>query len=96
MSYSVGQIASLAGVSVRTLHHYDRIGLLTPADRSGAGYRRYGDRDLRRLQQIMFYRELGFALSDITDLVSDPEPSRLSTCAASTNCWRPGSSERGG
>jgi MerR family transcriptional regulator, thiopeptide resistance regulator len=72
MSYSVGQIASLAGVSVRTLHHYDRIGLLTPADRSGAGYRRYGDRDLRRLQQIMFYRELGFALSDIADLVSDP------------------------
>jgi DNA-binding transcriptional MerR regulator len=73
MSYSVSQIASLAGVSVRTLHHYDRIGLLTPADRSGAGYRRYGDRDLRRLQQIMFYRELGFALSDITDLVSDPD-----------------------
>ena len=73
MSYSVSQIARLAGVSVRTLHHYDQIGLLSPPDRSGAGYRRYGDDDLRRLQQILFYRELGFALSDITDLLSDPE-----------------------
>jgi MerR family transcriptional regulator, thiopeptide resistance regulator len=73
MSYSVSQIARLAGVSVRTLHHYDQIGLLSPAGRSGAGYRRYGDDDLRRLQQIMFYRELGFALSDITDMVSDPD-----------------------
>jgi MerR family transcriptional regulator, thiopeptide resistance regulator len=73
MSYSVSQIARLAGVSVRTLHHYDHIGLLSPADRSGAGYRRYGDDDLRRLQQIMFYRELGFALSEITEMVSDHE-----------------------
>jgi MerR family transcriptional regulator, thiopeptide resistance regulator len=73
MCYSVSQIARLAGVSVRTLHHYDQIGLLSPAGRSGAGYRRYRDDDLRRLQQIMFYRELGFALSDITDLVSDPD-----------------------
>jgi MerR family transcriptional regulator, thiopeptide resistance regulator len=72
LSYSVSQIARLAGVSVRTLHHYDRIGLLSPAERSDAGYRRYGDDDLRRLQQVMFYRELGFALSDITDLISDP------------------------
>lgn len=73
MSYSVSQIARLAGVSVRTLHHYDQIGLLSPAERSDAGYRHYGDDDLRRLQQVMFYRELGFALSDITDLVSDPD-----------------------
>jgi MerR family transcriptional regulator, thiopeptide resistance regulator len=71
VSYTVGQIASLAGVTVRTLHHYDQIGLLSPAERSGAGYRRYGDEDLRRLQRIMFYRELGFALEDITDLISD-------------------------
>jgi DNA-binding transcriptional MerR regulator len=73
MSYSVSQIARLAGVSVRTLHHYDQIGLLSPAERSDAGYRRYGEDDLRRLQQVMFYRELGFALSDISDLVSDPD-----------------------
>ncbi len=73
MSYSVGQLASLAGVSVRTLHHYDDIGLLSPVGRSAAGYRRYGDQDLLRLQRIMFYRELGFALEDITDLINDPE-----------------------
>lgn len=72
MSYSVSQISRLAGVSVRTLHHYDQIGLLSPARRSGAGYRRYDDHDLGRLQQILFYRELGFPLSDIADLVSDP------------------------
>lgn len=72
MSYSVSQIARLAGISVRTLHHYDQIGLLSPAERSDSGYRRYGEDDLR-LQQIMFYRELGFALSDISDLVSDPD-----------------------
>ena len=48
MSYSVSQISRLAGVSVRTLHHYDQIGLLSPAARSDAGYRRYGDDDLRR------------------------------------------------
>lgn len=77
VSYSVSQIARLAGVSVRTLHHYDQIGLLSPAGRSGAGYRRYCDDDLRRLQQIMFYRELGFALSDITDLVSDPDAAAI-------------------
>jgi DNA-binding transcriptional MerR regulator len=70
MSYSVSQIGRLAGVSVRTLHHYDQIGLLAPARRSGAGYRRYDDDDLRRLQQILFYRELGFPLSEIADLVS--------------------------
>lgn len=73
MSYLVGQIARLSGVTVRTLHHYDEIGLLSPADRSGSGYRRYSEQDLRRLQRIMFYRELGFALDDITDLVNDPD-----------------------
>jgi len=73
MSYSVGQVATLAGVTVRTLHHYDEIGLLTPADRSVTGYRRYDDEDLQRLQEIMFYRELGFSLEEITDLVSDPD-----------------------
>jgi DNA-binding transcriptional MerR regulator len=72
MSYSVGQVAALAGVTVRTLHHYDEIGLLTPGDRTSAGYRRYGDADLQRLQEIMFYRELGFSLDTITDLVLDP------------------------
>ncbi|GAA4942685.1 hypothetical protein GCM10023238_05670 [Streptomyces heliomycini] len=62
MSYSVGQVAGFAGVTVRTLHHYDAIGLLAPGGRSHAGHRRYSDADLDRLQQILFYRELGFPL----------------------------------
>lgn len=73
MSYSIGQVAALAGVTVRTLHHYDEIGLLAPSGRSGAGYRRYDEPDLARLQQIMFYRELGFALDEITVMLEDPQ-----------------------
>src|SRR5215831_12712089 len=73
MSYSVGQVATIAGVTVRTLHHYDQIGLLPPGDRSSTGYRRYAEPDLQRLQEIMFYRELGFALDEIAALVNDPD-----------------------
>lgn len=72
MSYSVGRVAELAGVTVRTLHHYGRIGLLEPAERSGAGYRLYSDTDLDRLQHILYYRELGFALEDILTMLSSP------------------------
>ncbi|MFJ2719073.1 MerR family transcriptional regulator [Streptomyces sp. NPDC087437] len=72
MSYSVGQVAGFAGVTVRTLHHYDDIGLLVPGERSHAGHRRYGDADLDRLQQILFYRELGFPLEEVAALL-DPE-----------------------
>jgi DNA-binding transcriptional MerR regulator len=71
-SYSIGQVARLAGVTIRTLHHYDEIGLLSPGDRSGAGYRRYGDAEIVRLQQVMFYRELGFSLEEIAALLDDP------------------------
>ncbi|MEU6916090.1 MerR family transcriptional regulator [Streptomyces olindensis] len=73
MSYSVGQVAGFAGVTVRTLHHYDAIGLLVPSERSHAGHRRYGDADLDRLQQILFYRELGFPLDEVAVLLDDPE-----------------------
>ncbi|WP_405830541.1 MerR family transcriptional regulator [Streptomyces sp. NBC_01176] len=73
MSYSVGQVAGFAGVTVRTLHHYDEIGLLVPSGRSHAGHRRYGDTDLDRLQQILFYRELGFPLDEVAALLDDPE-----------------------
>ena len=73
MSYSVGQVAGFAGVTVRTLHHYDEIGLLVPSERSHAGHRRYGDEDLDRLQQILFYRELGFPLDEVAVLLDDPE-----------------------
>ena len=71
-SYSVRQVAEMAGVTVRTLHHYDALGLLKPAARSAAGYRRYGEADLLRLQQIMFFRELGFPLEQIRAVLEDP------------------------
>ncbi|MFE2275697.1 MerR family transcriptional regulator [Streptomyces sp. NPDC059454] len=73
MSYSVGQVAGFAGVTVRTLHHYDDIGLLVPSERSRAGHRRYGDTDLDRLQRILFYRELGFPLDEVAVLLDDPD-----------------------
>lgn len=72
VSYSVGQVAGFAGVTVRTLHHYDEIGLLSPGERTHAGHRRYGDADLDRLQQILFYRELGFPLEEVAALLDDP------------------------
>ncbi|MCJ1678206.1 MerR family transcriptional regulator [Streptomyces sp. APSN-46.1] len=73
MSYSVGQVARFAGVTVRTLHHYDEIGLLSPSGRSHAGHRRYDDADLDRLQRILFYRELGFPLDEVAVLLNDPD-----------------------
>jgi DNA-binding transcriptional MerR regulator len=72
MSYSVGQVARLAGVTVRTLHHYDEVKLLSPSGRTAAGYRSYAEADLERLQQILFYREFGFPLDEIAAIVSDP------------------------
>ncbi|MFD7770940.1 MerR family transcriptional regulator [Streptomyces sp. NPDC059787] len=77
MSYSVGQVAAFAGVTVRTLHHYDKAGLLSPGDRSPAGYRLYSDADLVRLQQILFYRELGFPLEEIAVIFEDPQANAL-------------------
>src|SRR5262245_50448451 len=73
MNYTVGQVAEIAGVTVRTLHHYDEVGLLTPGSRTSAGYRRYDDADLERLQQILLYRELGFTLEEIATIVDDPD-----------------------
>jgi MerR family transcriptional regulator, thiopeptide resistance regulator len=70
--YTVGRVADLSGVTVRTLHHYDEIGLLSPGGRSAAGYRLYEDSDIERLQRILFYRELGFALEEIATIVDDP------------------------
>ena len=72
-SYTVGAVSRLAGVTVRTLHHYDRIGLLTPGGRSTAGYRLYSLADLSRLRQILFYRELGFPLDEIVQIMADPD-----------------------
>src|SRR5919106_1781970 len=72
-SYTVGQVARLSGVTIRTLHHYDEIGLLSPGGRTEAGYRRYEESDLERLQQVLFYRELGFSLEEIAAIIDDPE-----------------------
>lgn len=73
MENTVGQVAKLAHVTVRTLHHYDEVGLLTPSGRSDAGYRLYSLEDLERLQVILFYKELGFELDEIRALLDDPD-----------------------
>jgi DNA-binding transcriptional MerR regulator len=72
MALTVSQLARLAGVSVRTLHHYDEISLLRPSARSDAGYRLYDQKDLQRLQQVLFFRELGFPLEEIARIMRDP------------------------
>lgn len=77
VDYAVGQVARVAAVSVRTLHHYDEIGLVSPGRRTAAGYRRYTEADLQRLQHVLFYRELGFALEDITAILDDPATDTL-------------------
>lgn len=66
---TVSEVAALAGVTVRTLHHYDEIGLVVPSARTDAGYRLYDTNDLERLQVVLFYRELGFGLAQISELL---------------------------
>jgi len=72
MTWTVGGAAEIGKVSVRTLHHYDQIGLLVPSARSDSGYRLYSEEDLERLHQILLFRELGFALTDISRIMLDP------------------------
>ncbi len=67
--YTVDQVSAVAHVSVRTLHHYDQVGLLSPSRRSAAGYRLYDDADLRRLHQVLVFRELGFPLDAVQRLL---------------------------
>lgn len=71
-AYTVSQVARMAGVSVRTLHHYDQIGLLVPSARTAAGYRLYGQQDLLRLQQILFFKEFGLPLDEVRRILDDP------------------------
>ena len=73
--YTVGEAAELAHATVRTLHHYDAIGLLRPSGRSPAGYRLYSAMDLARLHQILSYRALGFGLEEIAEILADPADS---------------------
>lgn len=72
MAYTVNQLARLAGVSVRTLHHYDQIGLLSPSYIKENGYRYYEKKELARLQQILFFRELEFPLGQIKQMLDAP------------------------
>ena len=70
MEYTVQRLASLAGVSTRTLRYYDEVGILKPARINSSGYRIYGQEEVDRLQQIMFYRELGVSIEDIKAIMT--------------------------
>lgn len=72
MRYTVKKLAALAGVTVRTLHHYDEIGLLTPSRHEENGYRYYGDGEMLRFQQILIYRELEVPLDTIKKILDKP------------------------
>ncbi|MFB5662584.1 MerR family transcriptional regulator [Alteribacillus sp. HJP-4] len=77
MAMKVKEVADMTGVSVRTLHHYDDIRLLSPQETTAAGYRLYSDADLEKLQQILFYKELGFPLKKIKEIIERPSFDRL-------------------
>ncbi|WP_147535421.1 MerR family transcriptional regulator [Bacillus marasmi] len=72
MEYTIQKLASLAGVSTRTLRYYDEIGILKPARINSSGYRIYGQNEVNLLQQILFYRELGVGLENIKEIVTSP------------------------
>ncbi|HEX7975780.1 MAG TPA: MerR family transcriptional regulator [Anaerolineales bacterium] len=73
MGYTVKQLSGLAGVSARTLHYYDEIGLLHPEQVGQNGYRYYGEGSLLRLQQILFYKELDLSLQEIREILDQPD-----------------------
>jgi cob(I)alamin adenosyltransferase len=79
--WTVGQLATAAGITVRTLHHYDALGLLRPSGRSPAGHRRYVGEDMARLYRILSLRSLGFPLSTIRDLLESGDVPSLRTAA---------------
>jgi DNA-binding transcriptional MerR regulator len=72
MEYTVQKLGRLAGISTRTLRYYDEIGILKPARINSSGYRIYGQQEVDRLQQILFYRELGVSLENIKNIVLSP------------------------
>jgi DNA-binding transcriptional MerR regulator len=77
MAYTVQKLAKLSGVSVRTLHHYDEVGLLKPAYYGANGYRYYEEEQLLLLQQILFFRNLGFELQKIREIIKKSDFDRL-------------------
>lgn len=82
MPYMIGELAELAGVSVRTLHHYDSIGLLKPTSVSPAGYRYYTDCDVERLQQILFFKEMDFSLKETAEIINKPDFDKIKALKA--------------
>ncbi|MEK3782758.1 MerR family transcriptional regulator [Paenibacillus sp. FSL R5-0810] len=76
MEYTVQKLGRLAGISTRTLRYYDEIGILKPARINSSGYRIYGEEEVNRLQQILFYRELGLQLEEIGAIISSPSYDR--------------------
>ena len=76
MAYTVHEVAKLSGVTIKTLYHYQKVGLLMPESVAENGYRYYGEKELEHLQQILFFRELDFSLDRIKDAMQN-EPSRL-------------------
>jgi len=72
MYYKIKEVADMVGISVRMLHHYDKIGLLKPESISPAEYRLYSDKDLETLQQVLFFKELEFSLKDIKEIIYSP------------------------
>src|SRR5215210_9599079 len=76
--YQASEFAEMTGVTVRALHHYDRLGLLKPSGRTTAGYRLYGERDLARLQQIVTLKFIGLSLKQIKQIL-DRDSFDLST-----------------
>jgi DNA-binding transcriptional MerR regulator len=77
MSVKVGEVARRTGISIRTLHYYDEIGLVSPSQHSDAGHRIYTDQDVQRLQQILVLRSLGFSLEKIREFLTLPSGSPL-------------------
>lgn len=77
MEYTVHELAKLAGITARTIRYYDQIGLLKPARINSSGYRIYGEAEVDKLQQILFYRELGVGLGDIRKIINSPSFNRL-------------------
>ena len=73
----IGEVAKLSGVTVRTLHYYDEIGLLKPSKTTEAGYRMYSIEDLEKLQQILFFRELDFPLNEIKEIMINPKYDKI-------------------
>lgn len=74
---TISQVAELTGISIRTLQYYDEIGLLKPSELTQSGYRLYNDDALQKLQQILFFKELGFKLKDIGEILQKPDFDRI-------------------